>query len=282
MGLGIAGLLFGIGTSEVRRFENAAARDISSRLQGDSKLVKVRTKLDPFKAIGGHLKSATITASQFSTDGLPLFTQPDGSQRGRLDELKIQLRDFELTGLRVNSLEARIPSCRFDFGLAQKKGQIRLTKSGVGTGSVEVGQDALKDFVLKRFPTVTKLSLQLGEDQVVLEGTGRFVSFQADIRLIGKLTSLDGNQIVVHEAKVYVGTQEANPIAAKAILDFLNPVLDLDRDLKLHGAIRIQKLELASGVLRASGEAKIPNEPKVEFFQLLSRPSRLVFGSIRG
>lgn len=259
--LGLAGLLFGVGSSEVRKFENAAAKDISSRLQGDAKQVKVRTKLDPFQAIGGRLKSGTITASQFSTDGLPFFTQPDGSKRGRLDELKIQLTDFELTGLRVKRLESRIPDCRFDFGLAQRKGQIRLTKSGVGTGSVELEQEALKEFVLKRFPTISKLSVNLEKGQATFEGTGRFVAFQADFRLVGQLVSLDGNTIVLHGAKVYVGGQEGNAVVTKAILDLLNPVLDLDKDLKLHGAIRIQKLELEKGTLKASGVAQVPDQP---------------------
>ncbi len=35
---------------------------------------------------------------------------------------------------------------------------------------------------------------------------------------------------------------------AKAILDFFNPVLDLDKDLKLHGAIRVNAIELGQGV----------------------------------
>lgn len=259
--LGLAGLLFGVGSSEVRKFENAAAKDISSRLQGDAKQVKVRTKLDPFQAIGGRLKSGTITASQFSTDGLPFFTQPDGSKRGRLDELKIQLSDFELTGLKVKRLESRIPDCRFDFGLAQKKGQIRLTKSGIGTGSVELEQEALKEFVLKRFPTISKLSVNLEKGQATFNGTGRFVAFQADFKLVGQLVSLDGNTIVLKDAKVFVGDQEGNAIVTKAILDLLNPVLDLDKDLKLHGAIRIQNLELGKGTLKATGVAMVPDQP---------------------
>lgn len=259
--LGLAGLLFGVGSSDVRRFENAAARDISARLEGDEKQVKVRTKLDPFQVMGGRFKSATITASQFATDGLPLFTQPEGSKYGRLDELKIMLSDFELTGLKVNRLEARIPGCRFDFGLAQKKGQIRLTKSGVGTGTVEVDEASLEEFVLKRFPTLTRLEITLADGQAVIVATGRFVSFVADIRLEGKMVSPDGNRIVIEDAKLLVGGQQANPIASKAILEVLNPVLDLDKDLKLYGAIRIQELKIDKGMLTANGVATIPVEP---------------------
>lgn len=262
--IGLAGLLFGVGSSEVRRFENAAGKDISGRLQGEAKQVKVRTKLDPFQAMGGRFKSATITASQFTTEGLPLFTQPEGSTRGRLDELKINLSDFHLTGLRVKKLEARITGCRFDFGLAQRKGQIRLTKSGEGLGSVEVEQDALRDYILKRFPSISKLSVKLEEGQATFEGTGRFVTFVADFRVTGQFFSPDGNRIELKDAKVFVGDQEGNPVITKAVLDLLNPVLDLDRDLLLYGAIRVKDLKVGQGILVASGVAKIPDEPKTE------------------
>ncbi len=259
--VGLAGLLFGVGSSEVRRFENAAAKDISGRLTGVGRQVKVRTKMDPLQAIGGHLKSACITASDFATDGLPFFTQPEGSRRGRLDELKIELTDFELTGLRVKRLTARIPDCRFDFGLAQKKGQIRLTKSGLGLGSVEVAETALEAFVLKRFPAIQKMSIQLANGMATIEGEGRFVSFQASIKIIGKLTSFDGNSINLSSAEVLIGGRAANSAAAKAVLDFLNPVLNLDKDLKLFGALRVSEIELADGTLKASGVATIPNQP---------------------
>ena len=259
--LGLVGLLFGVGSSEVRRFENSAARDISSRLEGSARQVKVRTKMDPFKAIGGHLKSATLTASAFSTSGLPFFTQPDGSQRGRLDELKMQLSDFDLTGLHVKSLNVRIPDCRFDFGLAQRKGKVRLTKSGVGKGTVEVTEDALRDFVLKRSPAIQTMSVHLRDGLVEIDGQGKFGLFQARVRVSGRLVSPDGNLIEIVDAKAMIDETNATPETTALLLKQVNPVLDLDRELKLFGALRVQKIELGGGILRAEGVAIVPNEP---------------------
>jgi hypothetical protein len=259
--LGLVGLLFGVGSSEVRRFENAAARDISSRLEGSAKQVKVRTKMDPFQAVGGHLKSATVTASAFSTSGLPFFVQPEGSQRGRLDELKMQLADFELTGLRVKSLDVRIPGCRFDFGLAQRKGRVRLTKSGVGKGTVEVTEDALRDFVLKRSPAIQTMAVHLKNGFVEIDGRGKFGLFQARVRVVGRLVTPDGNLIEIVDAKAMIDDTEATPETTALLLKQVNPVLDLDRELKLFGALRVQKIELEGGILRAEGIAIVPNEP---------------------
>ncbi|MBC8065398.1 MAG: DUF2993 domain-containing protein [Chlorobia bacterium] len=259
--IGLAGLLFGVGSSEVRRFENAAARDISSRLLGVSKQVKVRIKFDPFQAIGGRLKSGTITASNFVTEGLPLFTQPEGSKRGRLDELKISLAEFELTGLQVKKLEARIPNCRFDFGLAQKKGQIRLTKSGIGTGSVEIDQRGLLKYISQRHPTLKNVQLQLLSDQIQISGTGRFMAFEAYVQIQSRLHSPDGSTIQLVDAEVLINGEKAVPLARDAVLKVLNPVVDLNRDLKLFGALTIDSVTVGANSLMATGRAHIPDHP---------------------
>lgn len=259
--LGLAGLIFGVGTSEVRRFENAAARDIKTRLQGESVQVKVRTKMDPFQAVGGRLKSATITASDFTTDGLPLFTQPNGSKRGRLDELKLSLSDFELTGLKVKKLEARIPDCRFDFGLAQRKGQIRLTKSGVGTGSVEVTGEALVQYVLKKHPSLRNVVITMGRDVIHITGTGRFLTFEANVDIKSRLSSPDGQTLQLVDSDIKINGQQAIPIARDSVLKVLNPVVDLDRDLKLFGALKIERVEILESSIRAIGVAHIPDQP---------------------
>ena len=261
VGLGLAGLLFGVGSSEVRRFENAAARDIAARLHGSEKVVRVRTKFDPIAIMGGQMKSATITASHFRTDGLPLFTEPQSSKYGRLGELKIVLERFNLTGLAVARLEARLPDCRFDFGLARRSGKIRLTRSGVGTGTVSVAQADLESFVLKRFPALQRFSMELGMDRAKIEGSGRFVAFQADISIEGRLVSPDGNKIELADARVRIGGNEATASVTKTILDFLNPVIDLDRDLRLFGALRVHRIELRDGSLIAHGVAKVPDHP---------------------
>ena len=259
--IGLFGILFGVGASEVRRFENAAARDISSRLAGGHKTVKVRTKLDPFQALGGRIKSATISASQFSTDGLPLFTEPERSKRGRLDELKIHLSDFELSGLKVAKLEARIPNCRFDWALAQRRGAIRLTQSGIGAGSVEVSQAGLSEFMKVRHPTIRNVQMELTSGRIHLKGTGRFMTFEADVEITSRLESPDGYTLHLSDAEIVVNGQAANPIAKQTILKLLNPVLDLNRHLKLFGALKFDQVEILPDHIRASGIAHIPDHP---------------------
>ena len=133
--LGLFGALFYAGNSEVRRFENLAAKDIRASIRGDHAKVSVRTELNGI--IGGplgDLKQVTIRASDFETDGVPLFTQPELSKKGSIDNLRIELRNFTIGGLRIQELIADIPDCRYDYARAIAKRQIRLSQSGTGRG----------------------------------------------------------------------------------------------------------------------------------------------------
>ena len=92
--LGAFGLIFGIGSGEVRRFERAVAAEISQKLGGEGRKVSVSTQLNGLAGVWGDLKTATIRASHFETVGLPLFTEPGRRTNGRVGLLKIELSDF--------------------------------------------------------------------------------------------------------------------------------------------------------------------------------------------
>ncbi|MBI5708005.1 MAG: LmeA family phospholipid-binding protein [Armatimonadetes bacterium] len=256
------GLLFGIGRNEVRRFERAAAAEIASKLTGPNKKVVVRSELNgPIDGPLGNLKSATIRASHFESDGLPLFTEPERSKRGVLQTLNLILDDFTLCGLRVEHLEASIPDCRFDYDLAIKKRQIRLSQSGIGTGRVRLREQDLEAYIPKKLAEVRRVSLKLDRGYAFVEGFGEFLVVQTQFEVIAKLAIADKSKIVLTDAKVFFDGRSADEYSKKAILDALNPVIDLDKDLKLHGAVELERLELDRGILEAWGTTKIPVRP---------------------
>ncbi len=260
--LGLFGALFYVGNSEVRRFENLAANDIKSRLEGPARRVRVRTQLNGL--IGGplgDLKSVTIEASQFATSGLPLFTEPKLSQKGQIRKLDIKLRDFSLGKLHVQKLEAKIPECRYDYTLALTKRKIRLSRSGVGSGFVEISEDDLEKFILSKFQEVKQVAVQLENDRVLVKGYGEFIIIKSNFEVDAKLESLDGTKFLLTDAHIKFNGVPADTASANALIDAMSPVVDLDRDLKLYGAVRVNRITTAKGILRASGEATIPVNP---------------------
>jgi hypothetical protein len=261
LGLVAAGLVaFGFGSVTVRQFESAAAADIRSRLEGPAH-VTVKTTLTGLRPLSGDIHRVTISASRFSTPQIPLFTEPERSQRGILRELRIELSDFSLAGLRVERLEAVIPDCRFDLDLALRRKQMRVSRSGVGTGEVTILAADLERFLVHKIREIKEARIRLEDDLVQVEGYGEFVIVKSEFKVTGRLYSPDGSTIELRDAEVSFRDRPADELSRKVLLEALNPIVDLDRDLKLFGAVRLQGMRLHDNVLRAWGATQIPVRP---------------------
>lgn len=263
--LAALGIAFGLGAREARRFEDLAAKDIAATLEGPSKTVKVRSQLNGLLGGAlGDLRRVTISAAHFSTPELPLFCEPNLSKKGRVRELAIRLDDFRLAGLRVERLEATIPDCRFDFALALSKRKIRLSQSGVGIGRVQILEKDLEEFILAKFREIKRVSVKVEKNRVFVKGFGEFLVIQTEFEVIAKLIPVNGVQLVLAEPKVFFGELVADDAVKALVLRTLNPVVDLDRDLKLYGAVEMEGVSLEHGILEAWGKTKIPSRPAAD------------------
>lgn len=256
------GVLFGFGSMTVDAFEKSAAKDILAKLSGPDAMVTVQTKLNGL--VGGPLgdvKQATIRASHFQTAGLPLFTEPWRSKKGIVRDLRIDLKDFQLGGLAIESLTAAIPDCRYDYSLATRKRVIRLSKSGVGTGTVRIRQEALEAFILKKFHEIKSVKVRIEKDKVFVDGFGEFVLVQTNFSVIATLGSPDGKTLELQNTRIFFDGKPADDLAQRALLHTLNPVVDLNKDLKLYDAISVKGIRLLNGFLEAWGDTRIPDAP---------------------
>lgn len=258
----ILGLGFGAARSEIQRIERDAAADLASQLRGEEKSVRVRTTLNgPFGAFFSDIRVGTITAERFETDGLPLFVEPERSQAGFLRELRLELRDFRLRGLRVESLRATIPECRFDRELALRRRQIRLSRSGIGTGEVRIRQEDLAEFIPRKVKEIKRCLVRLDRGKVWVEGYGEFLVAKTEFLVVADLKIVDGTQLHLDNARVVFGWQKADAFAQKVLLDAMNPVVDLRRDLGLFDAFQFERVTLRDGFLTATGTTRIPVRP---------------------
>ncbi|MEA2552891.1 MAG: hypothetical protein QOJ65_1067, partial [Fimbriimonadaceae bacterium] len=165
---------------------------------------------------------------------------------------------FFLAGLRIESLEAHIPDCRFDFPLATKKGKMRLSRSGTGEGSVTVLAKDLENFILKKFHEIKRVSVRLTNGRVTVEGYGEFLIVKANFTVDAQLTAATPTQLALTDARISFEGNPADELAAKTLLETLNPVVDLDKDLHLYGAIQVRQVQLDQDRLVASGNTTIP------------------------
>lgn len=259
--LGLFGGLIHFANSQVRIFENSAAADIATKLQGAEKQVHVRAVVGP-EALWGDVYSVDIEASKFLADGLPLYTEPRRSHRGLVRSLHMDLQDFDLRDLHVERLTADIPNCRFDFPLAVNHRQIRLSESGTGEGEVVITEADLERFILSKFQEVKRVHVKIEKDKVFVEGYAEFLVVSTNFTVVARLEAPDGNQLSLARARILFDGRPVDEDSQKLVLEALNPVIDLNRDLALYGAINVETIELRNGRLTAHGQVHIPELPK--------------------
>jgi hypothetical protein len=259
--LGLGALVW-IGGAELHRFEKIAAADLRSRLECTaSTQVSVRAQTNGLLGLFGELESVTIRASGFSTPGLPLFTEPRRSQAGRIGKLNLELSDFSIAGLHVERLTATIPGCRYDFGLALRHRQLRLSRSGVGVGTVTILEEDLARWILQKFHEIERVTVKIDRDRAWVEGFGRFLVATTEFAVIADLAIQEGSRLRLSDAKVYFDWLRVEPETRDVLLRTLNPIVDLDKDLGLYGAIVLEGVRLRDGRVTAWGSTRIPILP---------------------
>ncbi len=259
----IFGLGYGAASKEVRVFERRAASDIYNQLGGENRTVEIKTKLNlPFGAFLGTLDQATITAKHFSTEGLPLFTDPGLPKTGHVRKLGIELEDFVLKGLRIDRLSSVIPDCRYDRDLAVKRKQIRLSKSGIGDGWVRILEADLARYIPTKVKEIKRCIVKLDKNKAWVEGYGEFLIAKTDFLVVADLVIEDGVRLNLANARVVFGWRKADDFSKKVLLDAMNPVVDLQKDLGLLDAFFFERIEISGGALIAHGKTKIPDRPK--------------------
>ncbi len=250
--------LFVGGRIATKSFEASAARDIQSRLTQPG-VVEIRIKpTSLFSFLDGKLDKADFTGSHFETVGLPLLTETDYSTAGGIKSLHFRFQDVQLTGLRVASLEADIPDCRYDRTYAITKKRVRLTRSGIGWGRAEVTAESLAEFLSHKYQAMTGIRLELRNGAFVLTGSTTILRSVVAFRVTGRLEAKDGTKLVAVQCRLEMNGKPASQAATDDFLRKLNPVLDEDADLKLLDTIIIRKLTLENDRLIVEGDTKIP------------------------
>lgn len=252
-------LFFLGGVLLVSDFERAAAKDIAEQLHGDQKKVQVSANFPGILSpVIGEIGTATINASNFETMGLPLYTEAWRSKSGTIETLKINLKDFVLSGLHCQSLTASIPNCRFDFPLAKRSKKMRLSQSGTGSATVVLSLSDIETFVKKKFPELKEVHIRTDYDWVELTGKGQFLILSANYLVKAKLKT-DGDRLYLDQATVRLDGKEPDPTSRELLLKTLNPVIDFPKDLDLLDAVKAEKIEIQKDSIVIQGRVKIPN-----------------------
>ena len=260
--LGGLATLFGFGAATVHNFERAAAQEIGSKLIGDHKKVSLSVTYPGFLSPAlGEVGTATITASAFRCEGLPLFTEPKRSKKGTIDLLRLRLSDFYLRDLRCERFTAEIPNCRFDFALAASQRKVRLSKSGLGTGTVELKVKDLAPYILKKYREIRTVEVTTEGNWVRVKGFGQFLVLSADFDVKAHIVT-DGGHLLLTDCIIRIDNKETDADSQQSLINTLNPVIDFAKDLDLYDAVDAKTVQILGDTIVVTGRIKIPDVPE--------------------
>ncbi len=254
-------LLILSGTKEfTRRLERAAERQILQQLGGSG---QVQVHIQPrWGALGVFLARAEtirVYASGFRTEQMPFFTEtPIAQWSGKADKVQIVLEDFHLGGLPIRSIGATIPGVLLDSKEAAFRLRIRLFSAGWGNGGVTLDEESLTEFVKRRLPEVRSPHVQVTPSEVRITGELVVLLTPWQFEAEGSVGVRDGRYVVVENVRVYVEGEELPPLVVQKIVAALNPVLDVERDLRLGGAFVAERVEQGNGFVKLIGRATVP------------------------
>ena len=260
---GAAALLGGLAFGEIRAFERSVAKEIAGNLNGPNKKVRIQTAFEePFGIFSGSLRRATISASEFSVEDMPLFVEPGRSKAGKLRLLQLILTNFNLRKLHVEELTADVKDCRYDFDLAKRSKMVRLSRAGTGPGYARLRAEDLATFIMAKYPELSNVTVKLEKYKAFVEGDGDFGVFKSHFLVISDFaTDKNGIAIRLDKAIVFLDGNRVRDGSERALLDAVNPVLDLDADLGLRGALKVERMAIRPGYLEVFGTATIPEHP---------------------
>jgi hypothetical protein len=250
------------------RIERTAGADLAATLGVERDNVMVRAVSDGMVGTAlGRVERVTIAAHDFRVNGMPFFVEPSVSASGKLRNLSIHLNDFILRDLPIKSLSADIPDNRFSLGLL-RQGKVRLAKSGAGTGSVTISEAGLKSYLLARFNVLESVDVKLDKYKVIASGRASFGPLlRREFLIYADLIIIDKRRLAISNTIVFLDNHRIRNGSEQPLIDALNPVLDIDRDLGLAGAFDMKELVIKGGEVTIFGAARIPNRPR----QLISR-----------
>jgi len=255
--LALAALL-AAGTLFLHQIEKSAAREIRQRIGGGD----VRVVIIPDGVRGlteGRAKKVIVHASRFSVDGLPFVLEEQYPKTGTMNEFILDLHEVQLAGLRAERVYARIPNVQFDRRTALNKKVFRLSATGVGESEIVVTEQSLAAYIERKYkPFLKEIQVRITPDKTYVSGLALVVIGEFRFRAEGQLVPRDGIYLDLTDTKITFEGQDVPPETVRTLEQWMNPIIDAVKDLKVSDGLRVHRLTTDWGRMTAYGTAQVP------------------------
>lgn len=250
--------LLSAGSIFLHQIEKSAAREIRQRIGGGE--VQVVIIPDGVRGLTeGRAKKVIVHASHFAVNGLPFVLEEQYPKTGTMGEFILDLYDVQLAGLRAERVYARIPDVKFDRRTALNKKVFRLSATGVGESEIVVSERSLAEYIEQKYqPFLKQIEVRITPEKTYVSGLALVVIGEFRFRAEGQLVPRDGIYLDLTNTQIVFEGQDVPPESVRTLEQWLNPIIDAVKDLKVSDGIRVHTLKTDWGKMTAYGTAKVP------------------------
>ncbi len=258
VGIALFGLAFFTGLL-TGRAQHAAARDLHRALPGAPIQVTVESR-GVFGMAVGQAYRVSITGSDFSAARLPFQLERGGGILASARHLELDLHNIVLADLPVQSLRADVPFVKVDGVRALFSGHLTLREAQAGTGVAVLTPEGLAAFLSKKRPELQNIRVRLTRGEATVAArTSIFVGL-TDVEARAKVAIADGRYLNAVNATVMMNGKPLAPALAERLLGSLNPIIDVERDLRLSDWLYVTDAEIGDGTLTVRARVTIPRK----------------------
>jgi len=260
--LALFAILLTLGRGAIRELEKSAAREIRQRI-GDGKFT-VKLDIDGVDGLAqGRLKTLTVQARDFTLNGMPFTLEPERPKSGRIEQFVMLMTNANLRGLRAERATAVIPEVYYDKSLALSKRIFRLSATGIGACEIVINETDLAAYIVRKYaPYLREVTVQITPEQTTVQGVATLFVGEVRFRAVGRLAPRDGRYLDLAEVHLEIEGANLPSESANLLRRFLNPIIDLERDLGLYDGLAIDAVISEQGRMCARGRVWIPDKRK--------------------
>jgi hypothetical protein len=177
MGYLLAALFGGLLLFNSQATPDRAARGMESALRrqypGRQIDVEVKGKRG-LNVVRGKFKSVRLTMTGGSASGASLFpiaAVAKANKAGRIGRVAVQLRDFDLDGLRIESADLNWADVVYDWGALRKTSQMNFVSAGPANARILIPVASLQTLLLQRVKDIQNPKMSLQNGRVLVSGT---------------------------------------------------------------------------------------------------------------
>ncbi len=254
--LALVAILLALGRGAVREWEKTAERELQSVIGGK---VNLRIQPDENGLLQGRLKRLVVDARDFTLNGFPFTLEPERPQSGRIRNFVLKMQSARLRGLRAETAYAEIPDVYYDRQLALSKRIFRLSATGIGNAVFVINENDLAEYIVRKYaPYIRQATVEITPEQTTVQGQVVFLGNTVRFRAVGKLAPREGVFLDLAEAQLEIEGGELPAQSVEILRQWLNPIIDLNRDLGIYDGLKVDMVLSEDGRMRALGKIWIP------------------------